>query len=195
VLDVTQRPLLQVREIRRWPLGTSYPAIITDLVNLFGQHPLVGSTLVVDKTGVGRPILDYLRQSGINADIRPYVITCGLKPGDGTVPKRDLVASVKAASGREWLKVADGLPLGPVLWKELQTFTVKVTSDRNETFASWREKDKDDIVLALALAVWYATEHYSDPELTRQANAPNVHKSPFDDLPRGVFDRESRTGW
>ena len=33
-------------------------------------------------------------------------------------------------------------------------FRVSVTSDRNETFAAWREKDHDDLVLALALAVF-----------------------------------------
>jgi hypothetical protein len=195
VLDVTYRPMMHVREIRRWQLGTSYPSIIADLVNLYGSTPLGGSTLVVDETGVGRPIVDYLRQSNINAHIIPYTITCGLKPGDGTVPKKDLVGAVKAASGRERLKVADGLPLGPVLWKELQTFSAKVTSDRNETFASWREKDKDDIVLALALSVYYATLHDSDGSEVLAANAANARRTPFDSLPPGVFDGRSRTGW
>jgi hypothetical protein len=31
---------------------------------------------------------------------------------------------------------------------------VKVTADRNETFSSWRERDHDDLVLALAPGVW-----------------------------------------
>jgi hypothetical protein len=33
---------------------------------------------------------------------------------------------------------------------------MKVTADRNETFESWRERDHDDLVLALALALHVA---------------------------------------
>jgi hypothetical protein len=31
---------------------------------------------------------------------------------------------------------------------------VKVTADRTETFSSWRERDHDDLVMALALALF-----------------------------------------
>jgi hypothetical protein len=39
---------------------------------------------------------------------------------------------------------------------ELQNFRVKITAAANETFGAWRERDHDDLVLALALAVWHA---------------------------------------
>ena len=31
---------------------------------------------------------------------------------------------------------------------------MKVTADRNETFGAWRERDHDDLVMALALALF-----------------------------------------
>jgi hypothetical protein len=40
----------------------------------------------------------------------------------------------------------------------METFQVKVTENRNETFAAWREKDHDDLVLALALIIWYGEQ-------------------------------------
>jgi hypothetical protein len=39
---------------------------------------------------------------------------------------------------------------------ELQNFRVKITAAANETFEAWRERDHDDLVLALALAAWHA---------------------------------------
>jgi hypothetical protein len=52
------------------------------------------------------------------------------------------------------LQVARGLPLAPVLVKELEAFQVKITANAHETFAAWRERDHDDLVLSVALAAW-----------------------------------------
>jgi hypothetical protein len=41
-----------------------------------------------------------------------------------------------------------------VLVTELRAFKVKITAAANETFESWRERDHDDLVLAVALACW-----------------------------------------
>jgi hypothetical protein len=53
------------------------------------------------------------------------------------------------------LQVAHG-PEAPQLMRELGTFTVKVSETANESFESWRERDHDDLVLAVALAAWFA---------------------------------------
>lgn len=148
-----------VRHLHRWPLGTPYPAIIADLREWYAAGPLAGSTLVVDATGVGRPVVDMIRDAGLGVNLCPYTITAGFAEGDGTVPKKDLVGAVVAALQTRRLRFAEALELRPTLEKELETFRVKVTADRNETFAAWREKDHDDLVLALALAVWYGERH------------------------------------
>jgi hypothetical protein len=88
------------------------------------------------------------------ATVSAWTITAGHKVGDRTVPKKDLVGAVQAALGTRRLKIAPDLPLADTLRKELEAFRVKVSPDRNETFESWRERDHDDLVLGLALAVW-----------------------------------------
>jgi hypothetical protein len=154
-----------VRHIHRWPLKTPYPEIVADLNNLFGRGPLLGSTLVLDATGVGRGVADMVLSAKLPADVRAYTITAGFRPGDGTVPKVDLVGAVVAALQTGRLRFAESLELTPVLQRELETFRVKVTPDRNETYSAWRERDHDDLVLALALAVWFG-ERYPPADMT-----------------------------
>ncbi len=143
-----------VKYIHRWQLGTSYPTIVADLKAMYESPFLTGSTLAIDRTGVGRGVSDMVKASGIKAKCKPYSITAGSKPGDGTVPKKDLVAAVQVPLQEDRLKFAESLALTPILCTELEHFRVKVTADRNETFEAWREKDHDDLVLALALALY-----------------------------------------
>jgi hypothetical protein len=149
-----------VRHLHRWPLGTSYPTIVEHLDKMYSASAaLVDTMLIIDATGVGRPVVDMVTAAKIMAVMKPMSITAGMKPGAGTVPKKDLVGAVQTALQTRRLKIASGLPLADTLAKELEMFRVKVTADRNETFASWRERDHDDLVLALALAVWYGEKH------------------------------------
>ena len=144
-----------VRHIHRWPLKTPYPAIVDDLRATLSRKALGSPTLVLDATGVGRAVADMIAAANLPAAVVPLTITAGFREGDGTVPKVNLVSSVVAALQTSRLRFAESLELTPVLRAELENFRVKVTADRNETFASWRERDHDDLVLALALAVWY----------------------------------------
>ncbi len=164
-----------VRHVYRWPLQTPYPAIITDLHLWFDLAPLRNSTLIVDATGVGRPVVDMIEAAQMPADVHPYTITAGFKEGENgdTVPKKDLVGAVVSALQTRRLRFAAELELCSTLESELENFRVKVTADRNETFASWREAVHDDLVLALALAVWYG-ERYggSDPNYVHPTPEP-----------------------
>ncbi|MCE9560418.1 MAG: hypothetical protein K8U57_00025 [Planctomycetes bacterium] len=144
-----------VRHAHRWQLGTAYPTVVGDVKEMFAKPPLAGSTLAVDATGVGKAVVDMFRQGGIGTqDFRALTITAGQQPGAGTVPKKDLVGAVQAALQGRRLRFAEALPLAPIIEKELENFRAKVTDDRNETFAAWRERDHDDLVLALALALY-----------------------------------------
>jgi hypothetical protein len=49
-----------VRLLRRWPLGAKYPEIVRDVGAMVGSPPLKGCRLVVDYSGVGRPVVDQL---------------------------------------------------------------------------------------------------------------------------------------
>jgi hypothetical protein len=124
---------------------------------MFADPPLAGSTLIVDRTGVGTPVCDQLKAAKINARLRPYTITAGRTASGGTVPKLELVGALQTVLGTRRLKIAEGLPLAETLTREMDTLRVKTTAARNEVVEAWRERDHDDLVLALALALWYAS--------------------------------------
>jgi len=147
-----------VRHLERFPLGTSYPTICDRVVDLFDEPPLSNGTLAVDQTGVGRAVVDLIRRARPQAIIRPITITAGhaVVPDDAGwhIPKKELVSVLQVLLQSRRLQVARGLPMAPLLVKELETFRVKITASANETFESWRERDHDDLVLAVAMAAW-----------------------------------------
>lgn len=147
-----------VRHLERTPLGTDYTAVGDRIARLFAGPPLAGTVLAVDRTGVGRPVVDMLRTRGVNADIRAVTITSGLSTtrsddGGWRVPKRELVASLRTMLSDRRLQVAPGLSTAAALAEELRAFQVRVTAGANETFGAAAGLH-DDLVLAVALAAW-----------------------------------------
>jgi hypothetical protein len=71
------------------------------------------------------------------------------------VSKKDLVGAVQSVLQGERLKATRNLRDLAVLLRELSTFTAKITSAGNESLEAWRERDHDDMVLAVALALWF----------------------------------------
>jgi hypothetical protein len=147
-----------VRHLERLPLGTPYPQVAARLVTLFDREPLAGGTLVVDETGVGRPVADLLRTLPLRAALCPLTITSGSRArmelnGRWRVPKKLLVANVQRLLGTGRLKVAEGLPEARALLRELKDFRVMITAKANETFGAGSHGGHDDLVLAVALAV------------------------------------------
>lgn len=72
------------------------------------------------------------------------------------MPKKDLAGALIAAFHGERLRIAAGLTEGATLVNELLNFKVKVNiATGNESFEAWREGVHDDLVLAVAMAVWW----------------------------------------
>lgn len=149
--------------LKRWPLRTPYPEIVADMLGIIEKLPTEGRekpVLAIDNTGCGAPVSDLFRRERFNAEFRPVQIVAGStvsKEGGVTrVPKRDLVGVVQVALQNRRLQIAAGLPDAAVLTSELQNFQVKITDAANDTYGAWRTGTHDDLVLALALAVWMA---------------------------------------
>lgn len=155
----------EVPWLERYPLGTSYPAIIAAVAGRCRQLVAQGvregvPDLIVDATGVGHPVVDLLRRERLPVTLIDVTITGGdtatQQGRSWRVPKRELVsaAQVLLQSGR--LKVAEALPDTATLTRELLNFQVKISEQAHDSYGAWREGTHDDLVLAVALACWYA---------------------------------------
>ncbi|HZS09511.1 MAG TPA: hypothetical protein VFD58_32070 [Blastocatellia bacterium] len=159
-----QKPEFRVRHLQRWPLGTPYHEIVDDLKAMLARSPLndpdpaLFKLLALDATGVGLPVCEQVRRADLGIPQKNILIT-----GGGTVntsgwlthvPKRDLVSAVSVALQTGRLKIAPELKDAKTLRTELENFKVKITLAANDTYGVWREGQHDDLVLAVALALW-----------------------------------------
>ena len=147
---------LHCRHLERYPLGSTYPDIVERAKRLMAALP-ADTHLVVDATGVGRPVCDMLSERGLSH--QAVTITGGAVATAGGVPKRDLVSTLLTTLQSGRLKFAGDMPYLKELIDELLNFRVKLTAAANDTYEAWRESDHDDLTLALALAA-YAAEQY-----------------------------------
>jgi hypothetical protein len=171
-----------VAHLERFPLGTSYRAVVASVSALVRRPELrPDPRVVIDATGVGRAVAAmFLDELHPGFETLPLTITAGdavrrdtFSPGvrGYWVPKAELVSAVQAALNTERLKVARGLAEGDTLRRELLDFKVKVTASARETFNA-REGAHDDLVLAVAMGVWlggrretsYRAEAADDPD-------------------------------
>jgi len=147
----------RVVDLERLPLGTPYPGIVAYIGRLLGRLP--GAELVIDFTGVGRPVFDMFRFSGITPT--GVLITSGAaETGGGPihgVPKLDLVSRLQALLHAGRLKIHKDLAEADTLVRELQDFRCEFTAAGHLTFNA-RSGKHDDLVLALAIAVWRAAD-------------------------------------
>jgi hypothetical protein len=146
---------LDLRHIERVPLGESYTGVVDHLAALKASLP--DSRLVIDNTGVGRPVRDMLTERGVDvaADSITSVKKTRYVDGSWRVPKRELIRGVVVEMENGGLRVAAGLPYTDALKSELKDFQATFTEKGSAVFGGKREHD--DLVIAVALAVWGLT--------------------------------------
>ena len=156
-VPVVEPAIYSCRHLERFELGTPYPAMVDKVRQRLSTPQLRGRTaLVVDATGVGAPVLDLLHLAGLNSigvtiHGGENVVTVD---GGYRVPKRDLVAAVQVLLQQERLKVAERLPEAATLVTELTNFRYTLSAAGHDSYGAWRDGEHDDLVLAVALAVW-----------------------------------------
>jgi len=164
VLEVHGEPpeaIYHCRHLRRFKLGTSYPTIVTEIRALCMREPLLSNMprLCVDETGVGAPVVDLFRQAKLNARLEPITIHGGdraVREGHWRVPKRELVGATQVALQTGRLKIAKDLPEVDALIRELQNFEVEISQTGFDSYNA-RTGAHDDLVLALAMPLWFAS--------------------------------------
>lgn len=149
-----------VRSLERWR-GESYEKIARRVQKRIEQlgHPV----WACDQTGVGRAVVDRLREFGLSPV--PVTITGGdatIVDADGSVklPKRELVGMVAWALQADELVIGKNIAESDVLIRELKNFKARITLTGHDTYGAgsapgdWREQPHDDMVLSLSLALW-----------------------------------------
>ncbi len=156
-------PEYRLKYLERFPLNTDYDQqvdytqlIFNDAVSRYNEkHTSIN--LVIDATGPGLPMLDHFKKA--IPSCKGVYITAGSQVNrEGSVffvPKKDLVTNLQIIMQGRRLKFGKGIPEAEILKTELQNFSYKTTEAGNTTFEHWRERDHDDCVLAVAIALWY----------------------------------------
>lgn len=142
-------------------------------------------TFLADQTGVGEGVVnDIIRSAGL--DVIGIVITGGTvitrAHEEIHVPKRELVGRMEVVVENRRLAIpsAEQLPHADTLVAELDNFQAKTNKlTGNDSYGAgedWREHNHDDLVLAVAMAVWHGED---------RNDAGNY--SELDDYERAVF--------
>ena len=165
-----------VRHLQRYELGLSYPQIIDRVIELLSRPPLCGdgdnpaAELVVDDSGVGRPVSDMLVDRGL----KPVRVTIvgGMKaePKFGNrwhVPKELLITGLDAALHAGTLIIAKELTESHALKNELVDFRRTVSGAGRASFSA-RSGQHDDLILSVAISNWWARK----PHLALQSLVP-----------------------
>jgi hypothetical protein len=157
------KPIFQVGHLSRLPLGTTYPAIVAHVIGQMSHPKLRGKAeLVIDYTGVGRPVFDLFRVQGMSP-IGVAITGGSAITRDGpiwSVPKGHLISRVQALLHELRLKIHADLQDAGALVRELQEFRVNFTESGYAQFNA-RVGAHDDLVLALAIALWHSYGEHS----------------------------------
>lgn len=160
--ETGKKPVYKLTALHRFPLGRSYPQLVSDVSRRVNEAPLAGRTrLAIDATGVGAPIVD-LFNDGVQPRSAIYAITItggtsvGGAPQHPTVPKRDLINTTAVVLQQRRLRIArDMLDTAPLI-DELLSHRVKKSESGHDSYGPASSRDHDDLLLALSLALWLA---------------------------------------
>jgi hypothetical protein len=158
---VNEGATFAVRYLKRFSPGTTYAEIASAVNEVVHESNLGRPTVVTDITAVGPAIVRPLRKKITPGRITPVMITTGPSAveidGVWQAPKRDLVTTLQLHLQERRLAIAAAIADVSVLVRELAAFRARTTAA--EGTLDWRDQPGDDLVLAIALACWWAERH------------------------------------
>jgi len=152
-----------IRHIQRVPLGTPYTQVVEEIAHVSEVVQAASGRsviTVVDATGVGKPVVDMLRRR-LRLPLKAITFTAAADevhpdPHAYRVPKRDLVMALEVALEGRRIHAAPGLGLADDLNAELRAFEVNLSARGHDRYEAAKGKH-DDLVMALALAIWWGS--------------------------------------
>ncbi len=123
---------------------------------------------MIDSTGVGSAVTGLFTDANFANPARFVEVVGGDVVSEEwptcKVPKRELVSTAQVLLQTDRLKIARGLPHAALLLRELVNFRFRIElKSSRETPELWREGPSDDLVLALATALWFAERNSGIP--------------------------------
>jgi hypothetical protein len=154
---------LEVRHLQRLPLGLAYPEQVQHVADMLARAPLCGdgesrpAELVVDETGVGRPVSDIFETAGMRP--QRITITAGAEAtvaghNRHHVAKSILISTLDARLHTGELKFAAALAEADAMKDELLDFRRRVSAAGRFSFEA-RVGKHDDLVLSVAIGLWW----------------------------------------
>jgi hypothetical protein len=153
-----------VRYLQRLPLKLPYPEQVARVAAIMARPPLCGvdgiprATLVVDATGVGRPVAELFDQAGLQCE---KVLITGSEDQDSyvngmwRVSKALIVQQIDACLHNGELRFAKQLGEADQMAAELKSFSRYVSAAGRSSWEA-RGAENDDLVLSVGLALWWA---------------------------------------
>jgi hypothetical protein len=179
---ITEYPTLVLRYATRLALDTEttkIPQLVRETLQRFAPRygePSRVDTLLIDATGIGHTVVELIRKNQTKAHIQPVMLTNGhvdrrLKDGYLSLPRPDMLNSLKMVFELGNIKMEPSAPGFVDMERELIQFQ-----------PSGDQQEHDDLVMAMAMAVWQAAKEY--PELllppTSRGGGPAGHRTPPD---------------
>lgn len=183
-------PVYHLRELERMR-GLHYTDVV-DIVSSFVNHAEIQgeNALVVDITGVGRPVYEMMIDQGldpIGVTIHAgWNVTAHLSD-DGTgygVPKHDIVAALQVLFQTNRMRFNPDLTHLQTLLEELNNMTLKRTEKGNAQYEAEGSSIHDDLVIAVGLAAWFGGMTEDRDPILRHHRQPDVGR-PYNPLERG----------
>ena len=152
--------LTSYAENNRLSLGTPYPEIVRHIQSLITVAAIDSMiTLVVDKTGVGGPIVDYFREEKLRPcgiSITSGKAASGNRGGDWNVPRDDLVTQTQFIVDMSRIGIAKSIPLALDLVEELAHFKPSSNTKAKKASHPFSQRHHDDLAMSTMLALWHA---------------------------------------
>ena len=117
------------------------------------------TTIAVDATGVGSPVVESLRKEPLGGRLAPVVITGGdqatLNAGTYRVPRLDLLDGIAIQLENGELRVGANVQHAPSLGRELLNLK-RIHRASGTSIGATDKAEHDDLVFAASLACWAA---------------------------------------
>ena len=167
-----------IQFVERLPLRTPYPKVVERLASIYSQleppyvagiddrilaaygkarpHERRVRDVLVDATGVGKPVVDLIREKGVRCTA--VSLTGGEKAtvrGDElSLAKELLVSRLQVLLQQRRIHLPSKMAEAQALTEELLNYEIKVTSNANLQMGVFKTGAHDDLATALGLACW-----------------------------------------